>query len=120
MVSSLSECHWANRSSAYISYLAPVLRSVGITKPVQITLINAGLCESPAAMSIVTHHQAMWNLLFAVTASINTEKLGRRPSFFVSLWGMLISYAFITGLSAGFDSTKRASIGVAVIPFLFM
>jgi len=63
---------------------------------------------------------AIWNLIFAVTASINTEKLGRRQSFFISLSGMLVSYALITGLSAGFARTGKQSMGTAVIPLLFM
>jgi MFS family permease len=87
-------------------YLAPVLRSVGITSPIQITLINAGL--------------AVWNLILAVTASVNVDKWGRRPLFLISLVGMMCVYAILTGLSAGFVSTRNAQMGIAVIPFLFL
>lgn len=83
-----------------------MLKSVGVTAPVQITLINAGL--------------AVWNLILALSASLNAERVGRRGLFFISGWGMLASYAIITGLSAGFAQTGNTATGTAVIPFLFM
>lgn len=104
---SLSILHWlAACADAPWSYLAPVLRSVGVTQPVQITLINAGL--------------AIWNLTLALSASLSAERVGRRRLFFISGWGMLVSYALITGLSAGFAQSKNTAMGTAVIPFLFM
>ncbi|UKZ91441.1 uncharacterized protein TrAFT101_006419 [Trichoderma asperellum] len=87
-------------------YLAPILKSVGITAPVQITLINAGL--------------ALWNLILAAIAAVNCDKAGRRPLFLTSTAGMLCSYVVVMGLSAGFANTKDRPIGIAVIPFLFI
>ncbi|KAL2129614.1 hypothetical protein VTI74DRAFT_7529 [Chaetomium olivicolor] len=87
-------------------YLAPILKSVGITAPVQITLINAGL--------------ALWNLILAAIAAVNCDKTGRRPLFLTSTLGMLCSYAVVMGLSAGFANTKDRPLGIAVIPFLFV
>ncbi|OWZ55894.1 hexose transporter protein [Cryptococcus neoformans 125.91] len=87
-------------------YLSPILKQVGVTKPVQITLINAGL--------------ALWNLILAGTAAVFCDKFGRRPLFLTSTLGMLCSYAVVMGLSAGFAKTKQQSIGTAVIPFLFI
>lgn len=79
---------------------------VGVTRPVQITLINAGL--------------AIWNLILALLASVSTERLGRRGLFFISGWGMLLSYSVITALSAQFAQNKVANVGIAVVPMLFM
>ncbi|KAF7133885.1 hypothetical protein CNMCM5793_005351 [Aspergillus hiratsukae] len=87
-------------------YLSPILKSVGVTSPVQITLINCGL--------------ALWNLIFASSAAVYCDKVGRRPLFLASVAGMLGSYVVVMGLSAGFANTKHASLGIAVIPFLFI
>ncbi|RSL42468.1 hypothetical protein CEP54_015472 [Fusarium duplospermum] len=75
-------------------YLTPVLKTVGITSPVQITLLTSGL--------------AIWNLFLAFGAALNVERFGRRPLFLVSIFGMLVCYCFIMGFSAGFASTKKA------------
>ncbi|UKZ91446.1 uncharacterized protein TrAFT101_006424 [Trichoderma asperellum] len=87
-------------------YLTPVLKTVGITSPVQITLLTSGL--------------AIWNLILAFAAALNVERFGRRPLFLVSIFGMLVSYCLVTGFSAGFASTKKSGLGIAVIPSLFL
>ncbi|RSH88913.1 hypothetical protein EHS25_002575 [Saitozyma podzolica] len=87
-------------------YLSPVLKSVGVTKAVEITGINAGL--------------AFWNLVIAMIAGLNVERFGRRPLFLISTAGMIISYAFVMGFSAGFATTGKSALGVAAIPFLFL
>ncbi|CAG7560654.1 unnamed protein product, partial [Fusarium equiseti] len=87
-------------------YLTPVLRSVGITSPLQITLLTSGL--------------AIWNLILAFSAALNVERFGRRPLFLVSLVGMLIAYCLVMGFSAGFASTGKSGLGIAVIPSLFL
>jgi hypothetical protein len=58
-------------------YLAPILRSVGITSALKITSINAGL--------------GAWNLIVAVSAGLNVERFGRRPLFLTSFIGMFCS-----------------------------
>jgi MFS family permease len=83
-----------------------VLKSVGITNASQIAGINGGL--------------AAWNLILALLAGFNVERVGRRPIFFISFIGMFFSYVFVMGLSAGFAKTGHSAIGVAVIPFLFI
>lgn len=88
------------------SYLTPVLKSVGVTNASQIAGINGGL--------------AAWNLVLALLAGFNVERVGRRPIFFISFIGMFFSYVFVMGLSAGFAKTGHSAIGVAVIPFLFI
>ncbi|RAL08766.1 putative MFS sugar transporter [Aspergillus homomorphus CBS 101889] len=87
-------------------YLTPVLRSVGIESSVQITLLTSGL--------------AIWNLILAFSAALNVERFGRRTLFFVSTAGMLVSYILVMGLSAGFATTQNFSIGIAVVPCLFL
>lgn len=62
---------------------------------------------------------AIWNLLTALTAALNVERVGRRPLFLVSITGMMVSYSLVMALSAGFATKKLPSLGIAVIPFLF-
>lgn len=62
---------------------------------------------------------AFWNLIIALVSGANVERFGRRPLFLVSTIGMIISYAFVMGFSAGFATTGKSSLGVAAIPFLF-
>ncbi|KAJ0359923.1 hypothetical protein COL154_007975 [Colletotrichum chrysophilum] len=88
------------------SHLAPVLRSVGISKPQDILSVNAGL--------------AGWNLIVAEIAGLYVEDFGRRPIFFVSMLGMIISCSFVMGFSAGFAETGTTALGVAAVPFLFL
>ncbi|KFY50103.1 hypothetical protein V495_00347, partial [Pseudogymnoascus sp. VKM F-4514 (FW-929)] len=104
----LSLCIGANWvGNGIISYyLTPVLHSIGITSSVHIMLLTSGL--------------AIWNLILAFGAAINVERFGRRPLFLVSIVGMLLSYGFVMGLSAGFATSKKPGLGMAVIPFLFL
>ena len=87
-------------------YLAPVLLSIGITSVTEQTMISGFL--------------QVWNLILAVGAAFSVDRLGRRPLFLASCTGMLASYIVISGLSGSFANTGHASIGTAVIPFLFL
>ncbi|KAL5686488.1 hypothetical protein EMGR_002782 [Emarellia grisea] len=88
------------------NYLTPVLNSIGITSPVQITLLTSGL--------------AIWNLILSFGAALNVERFGRRPLFLVSIIGMLVSYVLIMGLFAGFATTGSHAMSVAVVPSIFL
>jgi hypothetical protein len=46
--------------------------------------------------------------------------LGRRPLLIYSSFGKLACYIVITGLSGSFANTGKASVGIAVIPMLFV
>lgn len=103
-------------------YLSIILNSVGITSVDDQTLISACL--------------QVWNLIWAVTAALLVDRLGRRMLFMTSVSYpdlyfnpisncvqaivMLVSYIVITGLSGSFAATGNATTGLAVIPFLFM
>ncbi|KAL4968904.1 general substrate transporter [Aspergillus stella-maris] len=87
-------------------YLAPVLRSVGITSVRDQTMISGFL--------------QLWNLILAIASAFNVDRFGRRPLFLVSSVGMLASYIIISGLSGSFAQSGTSSIGTAVIPFLFI
>lgn len=87
-------------------YLTLILDSVGITSAANQLLI-AGCLQ-------------IWNLLFAVAAASLVEKLGRRTLFLISAAVTLISYIIITGLSASFAESGNSTVGVAVVPFLFI
>lgn len=87
-------------------YLAPTLAAVGINSVTQQTLISGFL--------------QIWNLIFAVLAAFTVDRLGRRPLFLISCFGMLTCYIVISGLSGSFDKTGAANVGVAVVPFIFI
>lgn len=90
-----------------VSYYLPlVLNTVKITSVTHQTLISALL--------------QVWNLFWAIGAAASVEKLGRRVLFLTSASIMLVSYIVITGLSGSFASTGNASVGLAVVPFLFI
>lgn len=56
----------------------------------------------------------------AVSGAFSVDRFGRRKLFLTSGVGMLISYVCITGLSGSFAQTGTKSVGIAVIPFLFL
>lgn len=98
---------------------------MGISEPIKITLINAGLGQSTvvrfnATPWLILVCIAIWNLIIATAASVNVDRFGRRPLFLLSVFGMTLTFGVIMGLSAGFAMTKKAAIGAAVVPFLFM
>lgn len=82
-----------------------MLRSVGVSDPTQLLGINAGL--------------AAWNLVLAEAAALKIDDYGIRPLFITSTIGMIVSYAFVMGFSAGFAETGKSALGIAAIPFLF-
>ncbi|KAH6622004.1 sugar transporter [Boeremia exigua] len=96
---------WAG--NGVVSYYLPLmLNTVGITAVSHQTLISACL--------------NVWNLLFALAASLNVDRLGRRFLFLLSATTMLVSFIIITGLSGSFASSLSPSVGVSVIPFIFI
>ena len=96
---------WAG--NGVISYYLPlVLNSVGVTSVTDQTLINACL--------------NVWNLLWAVAAATSVDRLGRRVLFLASSILMCCSFVIVTGLSGSFAQTGSSSVGLAVIPILFL
>lgn len=96
---------WAG--NGIVSYYLPlVLDSVGVTSVTNQTLISACL--------------NVWNLLWAIAAANSVDRLGRRLLFLTSATTMLISFVIITGLSGSFAESGSSSVGLAVIPFLFV
>jgi hypothetical protein len=85
---------------------SPILRLIGITKPDQQAGINGGL--------------AIWNLITTLTAAQFVERIGRRPLWLTGHVGVLATFIVVTGLSGSFATTRDASTGIAVIPFLFV
>lgn len=96
---------WAGQNVAGY-YLPPVLTTIGITTATQQTLVNGFL--------------QIWNLVCAVTGAFNVDRVGRRFLFLAATSGMLISYILITALSATFAEGGSATVGTAVVPFLFL
>ncbi|KAH6695147.1 sugar transporter [Plectosphaerella plurivora] len=96
---------WAG--NGVVSYYLPlVLNSVGVTSVTNQTLINACL--------------NVWNLIWAVAAALSVDRLGRRFLFLASSGIMLVSFIIVTGLSGSFAQSGSSSVGLAVIPFLFL
>ena len=57
---------------------------------------------------------------WAVAAALCVDRLGRRFLFLASSVIMLVSFIVVTGLSGSFAQTGSSSVGLAVIPFLFL
>ncbi|KAM5344109.1 hypothetical protein ACJ41O_012646 [Fusarium nematophilum] len=96
---------WAG--NGVVSYYLPlVLDSVGVKTVTEQTLISACL--------------NVWNLLWAIAAAFSADRLGRRFLFLSSATVMLVSFIIVTGLSASFAQAGSPSVGLAVVPFLFI
>jgi len=87
-------------------YLAPILKSVGITSSVTQAGINLAL--------------QVWNAFFAFGGAISAERFGRRPLWLLSASGMLASFIVVTALSATFAEHQIKAAGSATVAFLFI
>lgn len=87
-------------------YLAPVLKTVGITNTLQQQGINGGL--------------QIYNWFLAIGAALLSEKAGRRRLFLTSAVTMLVFMVLITICSALYSTTRSTTAGYAVIVFLFL
>jgi sugar porter (SP) family MFS transporter len=87
-------------------YLAPILKSVGITSAVTQAGINLGL--------------QVWNAFFAFGGALSAERFGRRPLWLLSACGMLASFIVVTALSATFAEHQIKAAGSATVAFLFV
>lgn len=96
-----------NPSQGIVSYyLAPILKSVGITDSTSQAGINLGL--------------QVWNAILAALGALAAERYGRRPLWLLSATGMLFSFSIITALSAVFAEKGVTAAGNAVVAFLFI
>lgn len=87
-------------------FLAPVLRSVGITQPIKLLTLQLGL--------------SIWNMIVSQIVSLHADKVGRRPLFLSSEVGMVCAFAMVAGLSAAFEAGKESNYGIAAVPFLYI
>ncbi|KAL7650983.1 hypothetical protein ACMYSQ_010737 [Aspergillus niger] len=87
-------------------YLTKVLQTVGITKSSEQLVITACL--------------QIWNLICGIGAALLVDLVGKRSLFHASAIIMIISYVMITAFSASFAEHHERSVGIAVIPFLFI
>ena len=79
---------------------------MGITKAAETAGINGGL--------------SIWSWIVAMIGALLSNRSGRRGLFLVSLVGCLASFIFVAGLSGSYATHKSDSVGLAVVPFLFM
>jgi hypothetical protein len=87
-------------------YLCEVLKAIGITDPFVQLLIN-GILQ-------------IWNLSWAVTGALLTERVGRRILFIASCVGMLLFFTLQTVCSARYAITRSDSAARSVIAFIFL
>ncbi|KAF5971481.1 hexose transporter protein [Fusarium bulbicola] len=87
-------------------YLSTVLATVGITSVTDQTLIMGCL--------------QIWSFLAAVAGASCVERLGRRVLLMISCAVMLVSFVLITAMSGSFAQTGSRSVGVTMIPFVFL
>lgn len=60
------------------------------------------------------------NLFVAIFAATQVERLGRRKLWIAGVGGMLVSLSIVAGLSGAYSHKASASIGTAVIAFLYL
>ncbi|KAH7107183.1 hexose transporter [Auriculariales sp. MPI-PUGE-AT-0066] len=72
-------------------YLSIILTNIGLVESWKQTLLNGFL--------------QIWNITIAISASLLTERFGRRTLWLVSTAGMLLSYTFITVTAAVYRKT---------------
>jgi sugar porter (SP) family MFS transporter len=87
-------------------YLAPVLRTVGVTDPYKQQGINGGL--------------QIYNWILASAAAFLSERAGRRRLFLTSASTMLVFMIMVTICSALYARSRSVNAGYAVIVFLFL
>lgn len=87
-------------------YLAPILKSVGITVASEQAGINLGL-------------QA-WNAICSAVGALAAERYGRRPLWMLSTVLMFIFFSIVTALSAVFSELHITAAGSATVAFLFL
>ncbi|KAG9080680.1 hypothetical protein FRC06_006283, partial [Ceratobasidium sp. 370] len=87
-------------------YLEQVLNGIGIVSTRDQTLINACI--------------AMWNIVFAVGASMSVDRFGRRKLFLTSNTGMLISFAILTACAGIYQRTGQARVGQGFVAIIFV
>ncbi|KAK5685485.1 hypothetical protein LTS10_003564 [Elasticomyces elasticus] len=87
-------------------YLAPILKSVGITSSITQAGINLAL--------------QFWNAGLSFMGALAAEKYGRRPLWLTSACGMLVSFTIVTALSAVFAEHGIKAAGGATVAFLFI
>lgn len=87
-------------------FLVPVLKQVGITKPAETTGINGGL--------------SIWNTICAIVGATLVERVGRRSLILFGFCGMLLSFVIVTGISGAYATHREQSIGLALVPFIFL
>ncbi|KAJ5163532.1 uncharacterized protein N7500_005362 [Penicillium coprophilum] len=87
-------------------YLAPILRSVGVTKAADQAAVNVSLNT--------------WNFLLAATGALASERYGRRILWLISTGAMIIFLSMSTLAAGLFAERHLPAAGIAVIPLLFL
>ncbi|KAI4854600.1 general substrate transporter [Aureobasidium sp. EXF-8845] len=87
-------------------YLAPILKSVGITSSVTQAGINLAL--------------QFWNAILSFAGALAAERYGRRPLWLLSASGMLASFIVVTALSGTYAEHGIQAAGSATVAFLFI
>ncbi|TLD28390.1 hypothetical protein PspLS_04095 [Pyricularia sp. CBS 133598] len=87
-------------------YLAPILKSVGITSSATQAGINLSL--------------QVWNAGLAFLGALAADRYGRRRLWLLSASGMLLSFIVVTALSATFAEHSVKAAGSATVAFLFI
>ncbi|KAH6679996.1 general substrate transporter [Plectosphaerella plurivora] len=90
------------------SYLALVLRDIGINDPETQNLINGGL--------------QIYNSFIAVASATQVDRLGRRFLFLTSTIGMLCAFSIWTGLAAKNQQLENGQkgLGIGIVAMMFV
>ncbi|KAJ5834959.1 hypothetical protein N7447_000985 [Penicillium robsamsonii] len=87
-------------------YLAPILKSVGITKAADQAAVNVSLNG--------------WNFLLAAAGALASERYGRRILWLISTGAMIVFLSMSTLAAGLFAERNLPAAGIAVVPLLFL
>lgn len=104
-------------------YLNKVFDTIGITSSTIQLLITAYeifMHSNKRYFNILCRILAVWNLLFAITASFLVDRVGRRGLFLTATGGSLVFFVMQTVCSAQYAMHAKPAAAHAVIAFIFL
>ncbi|KAG9522147.1 MFS sugar transporter-like protein, partial [Aureobasidium melanogenum] len=87
-------------------YFSPILDNVGIKDTTSQTGINGGL--------------QIWNFFCSIVGVVLASKIGRRPLWFISYFGMILANVPLTVASAMYEKHDSKPAAYVVVVFLFV
>ncbi|KIW22087.1 uncharacterized protein PV07_12504 [Cladophialophora immunda] len=105
-----------NSQTRYVDYLRPINRH----RLFILISIAIGTNWSIKEQAELNLGLQIWNLILSTMAALSVDRVGRRLLWLASTIGMLVAFTIMMGLSGAYAHEGTKSLGIAVIPFLFI